>query len=39
MKPAPPGWTRISSSLYYDDAAKAIDWLCDAFGFTVRIKV
>ena len=39
MRPAPPGWPRISSSLYYDDAAKAIAWLCDAFGFEVRIKV
>jgi uncharacterized glyoxalase superfamily protein PhnB len=39
MKPTPPGWPRISSSLYYDDAARAIDWLCDAFGFTVRLKV
>jgi len=39
MKPTPPGWPRISSSLYYDDAATAIDWLCDAFGFTVRIRV
>ena len=39
MKPTPPGWPRISSSLYYDDAAKAIDWLCDAFGFEVRLKV
>lgn len=39
MRPSPPGWPRISSSLYYDDAARAIDWLCDAFGFTVRLKV
>jgi uncharacterized glyoxalase superfamily protein PhnB len=39
MKPTPPGWPRISTSLYYDDAAKAIDWLCGAFGFEVRIKV
>ena len=39
MKATPPGWPRISSSLYYDDAAKAIDWLCDAFGFEVRLKV
>lgn len=38
-KPAPPGWPRISSSLYYDDAANAIDWLRDAFGFEVRLKV
>jgi uncharacterized glyoxalase superfamily protein PhnB len=39
MKPTPPGWPRISVSLYYDNAAKAIDWLCDAFGFQVRLKV
>ena len=39
MKPTPPGWPRISSSLYYEDAAKAIDWLCHAFGFEVRLKV
>jgi uncharacterized glyoxalase superfamily protein PhnB len=39
MKPTPPGWPRISSSLYYEDAAKAIDWLCRAFGFEVRLKV
>ena len=39
LKPTPPGWPRISSSLYYDDAAKAIDWLCDAFGFALRLKV
>lgn len=39
MKPTPPGWPRISSSLYYDNAAQAIDWLCEAFGFEVRLKV
>jgi len=39
MKPTPPGWPRISSALYYDDAAAAIDWLCRAFGFEVRLKV
>jgi uncharacterized glyoxalase superfamily protein PhnB len=39
MKPTPPGWPRISSSLYYEDAAKAIDWLCKAFGFEVQLKV
>ena len=39
MRPTPPGWPRISSSLYYDDAARAIDWLCEAFGFEVRIRV
>ena len=39
MKPTPPGWPRISSSLYYTDAHRAIDWLCEAFGFEVRLKV
>jgi uncharacterized glyoxalase superfamily protein PhnB len=39
MKPTPPGWPRISAALYYTDPAKAIDWLCTAFGFEVRLKV
>lgn len=39
MKPCPPGWPRISAGLYYDDAPQAIDWLCKAFGFEVRLKV
>jgi len=39
MKATPPGWPRISTALYYDDAGKAIDWLCEAFGFEVQIKV
>ena len=39
MKPTPPGWPRISSSLVYEDPRQAIDWLCEAFGFTVRLKV
>lgn len=39
MKPTPPGWPRISSSAWYEDPAKAIDWLCNAFGFEVRLKV
>jgi uncharacterized glyoxalase superfamily protein PhnB len=39
MKPTPPGWPRISSSIYYLDARKAIDWLCDAFGFEVQLKI
>jgi uncharacterized glyoxalase superfamily protein PhnB len=39
MKPTPKNWTRISSALYYQDAARAIDWLCQAFGFEVRMKV
>jgi uncharacterized glyoxalase superfamily protein PhnB len=39
MKKTPEGWPRISSSLFYDDAAAAIDFLCRAFGFEVRLKV
>jgi uncharacterized glyoxalase superfamily protein PhnB len=39
MKPTPPGWPRISSSLIYDDPKKAIDWLCRAFGFELRLLV
>src|SRR4051812_18903155 len=39
MKPAPKDWPRISSALYYAEAGKAIDWLCNAFGFEVRLKV
>ena len=39
MKPTPKNWPRLSSALCYDDPAKAIDWLCEAFGFSVRIKV
>jgi uncharacterized glyoxalase superfamily protein PhnB len=39
MKPPPPGWPRISSSVNYDNATQAIDWLCKAFGFEIRLKV
>ena len=39
MKPTPPGWPRISSALYYEDPGRAIDWLCQAFGFELRLKV
>jgi len=39
MKPTPPGWPRISTALYYDNGAAAIDWLCRAFGFDLRLKV
>lgn len=39
MKNPPKGWPRISSSLFYDDAAAAIDWLCEAFGFEVRLRI
>lgn len=39
MKPTPAGWPRISSALFYDDAAAAIDFLCRAFGFEVRLRI
>jgi uncharacterized glyoxalase superfamily protein PhnB len=39
MKPPPKDWPRISNSIFYQDAARAIDWLCRAFGFEVRLKV
>lgn len=37
--PTPAGWPRISPSVFYDDAAAAIDWLCRVFGFEVRLKI
>ncbi|MGE6760333.1 aminotransferase [Corallococcus sp. AB049A] len=39
MKPIPEDWPRISSSLFYEDAPAAIDWLERAFGFQTRLKV
>jgi uncharacterized glyoxalase superfamily protein PhnB len=37
--PPPKGWPRISASVHYSNAAKAIDWLCKAFGFEVQLRV
>ena len=39
MKPSPDGWPRISASIFYDDPKRAIEWLCKAFGFEVRLIV
>jgi uncharacterized glyoxalase superfamily protein PhnB len=39
MKSPPSGWPRLSASVFYDDPKAAIDWLCRAFGFEVRIKI
>jgi uncharacterized glyoxalase superfamily protein PhnB len=39
MQPLPDGWPRISSSLFYDDPRAAIDWLCKAFGFEIRLII
>lgn len=38
-KPTPSNWPRISSALWYDEPRAAIDWLCKAFGFEVRLLV
>ena len=39
MKPTPTGWPRLSVAIFYDEAAVAIDWLCRAFDFEVRLNV
>lgn len=39
MKKTPPNWPRISSALFYEDAGAAIDWICGAFGFEVRLRI
>lgn len=39
MKQTPLGWPRLSISIYCDEPSKAIDWLCRAFGFEVRLKI
>jgi uncharacterized glyoxalase superfamily protein PhnB len=39
VKPSPIGWPRISSSLFYEDAHAAIDWLGRAFGLVPRLIV
>jgi len=39
MNPTPAGWSRFSSAIFYRDAAAAIDWLCEAFAFEIKIKV
>jgi len=39
MKPPPQGKPRITSSIFYDDPAAAIDWLANAFGFEVQLRV
>jgi uncharacterized glyoxalase superfamily protein PhnB len=39
MREPPRGYPRIASSIFYENGASAIDWLCRAFGFEVRLKV
>ena len=39
MKAPPPGWPRISASVFYDDAKAAIAFLREAFGFDLLMLV
>ena len=39
MKPTPSGWPRISSGIWYEEPRAAIEWLCEAFGFEVKLMV
>jgi uncharacterized glyoxalase superfamily protein PhnB len=38
-KPPPAGWPQLSPALFYRRPAEAIDWLCQAFGFDLVLKV
>ena len=37
MENPPPGYTRVAPYLLYEDAARAIDYLREAFGFEKRL--
>src|ERR1700739_1942347 len=37
--PPPAGWPQLAACLFYRRPVEAIDWLCEAFGFEVRLKV
>lgn len=39
MQPTPPRWPRASTSVFYEDAPAAIDWLCAAFSFELRLRI
>jgi uncharacterized glyoxalase superfamily protein PhnB len=39
LKQPPRGWPRLSVAVFYADPRAAIDWLCRAFGFEVRLLV
>jgi len=39
MKPTPPGWPRLSSAIYCENAREAIAWYQRAFGFEIEILV
>ena len=39
MKPTPPGWPRLSSAIYCENAREAVAWYEKAFGFERVIVV
>ncbi len=39
MKPTPIDWPRLSAAVYYQNAGTMIDWLVEAYGFRVRIRI
>jgi uncharacterized glyoxalase superfamily protein PhnB len=39
MKPIPADWPRLSTSVFYQQAGSMIDWLCEAYGFEVRLRI
>ena len=39
MRETPPGWPQIASALFYQDTPRALDWLQEAFGFDLSLKV
>jgi uncharacterized glyoxalase superfamily protein PhnB len=32
-------WCTVIPELAYPDVGEAVDWLCDAFGFTLRLRI
>jgi hypothetical protein len=32
MRPTPPGWPRLSASVYYDDPKSALAWTDRSYG-------
>lgn len=39
MKKLPDDWPRITPAIFYDEAGAAIEWLCETFGFELRLRI
>lgn len=39
MKKPPEGWPRVCPAIFYDDGIAALDWLVEAFGFEIKVKI